>query len=178
MASWLAGNAAGDPGDVATTGSMGIGTNNPLSKLQVDGNDSVDGDLSYQVGIRNSSDAYNTSPKSGVIFVNKFNSSGTMAGMGGIMVGKENSTDGDYGAFLSLHTRANGAGTAEKVRITSNGNVVIGCTGVGANAAKVIGIANGTAPGSSPAGMGQLYVENGALKYRGSNGTITTIANA
>jgi hypothetical protein len=26
--------------------------------------------------------------------------------------------------------------------------------------------------------MGQLYVEAGALKYRGSSGTVTTIANA
>ena len=29
-----------------------------------------------------------------------------------------------------------------------------------------------------PAGVGQLYVESGALKYRGSSGTVTTIANA
>ena len=48
----------------------------------------------------------------------------------------------------------------------------------GTNAAKVIGIGNGVAPTSSPAGMGQLYVESGALKYRGSSGTVTTIANA
>ena len=41
-------------------------------------------------------------------------------------------------------------------------------------AAKVIGMANATAPTSSPAGMGQLYVEGGALKYRGSSGTVTT----
>lgn len=40
----------------------------------------------------------------------------------------------------------------------------------------VIGISNGTAPTTSPAGMGQLYVEGGALKFRGSSGTVTTIA--
>ena len=34
------------------------------------------------------------------------------------------------------------------------------------------------APTTSPAGMGQLYVEAGALKYRGSSGTVTTIAAA
>lgn len=34
------------------------------------------------------------------------------------------------------------------------------------------------APGSNPTNGGQLYVEAGALKYRGSGGTITTIANA
>ncbi len=30
----------------------------------------------------------------------------------------------------------------------------------------------------NPTGGGIIYVENGALKYRGSSGTITTIANA
>lgn len=34
------------------------------------------------------------------------------------------------------------------------------------------------APGSNPSGGGYLYVESGALKYRGSSGTVTTIANA
>ena len=35
-----------------------------------------------------------------------------------------------------------------------------------------------TAPTGNPTGGGYLYVEAGALKYRGSSGTITTIANA
>ena len=37
---------------------------------------------------------------------------------------------------------------------------------------------NSTAPSSNPTGGGYLYVEAGALKYRGSSGTVTTIANA
>lgn len=48
----------------------------------------------------------------------------------------------------------------------------------GTSAAGVIAIANGTAPTTSPAGQGQLYVLNGALVYRGSSGTVTTIALA
>jgi hypothetical protein len=45
--------------------------------------------------------------------------------------------------------------------------------------AGVIGIANaGTVPTSNPSGGGVLYVESGALKFRGSSGTVTTIANA
>lgn len=36
----------------------------------------------------------------------------------------------------------------------------------------------GTAPTSNPSGGGLLYTESGALKYRGSSGTVTTIANA
>lgn len=62
--------------------------------------------------------------------------------------------------------------------VQSNGNIGVGVTAWGTSAVRVIGIANGTAPSSSPAGMGQLYVESGALKYRGSSGTITTLGAA
>lgn len=58
------------------------------------------------------------------------------------------------------------------------GNVGIGTTSFGTSASKVLAMANATAPTTSPAGMGQLYVEGGALKYRGSSGTVTTIAAA
>ena len=68
--------------------------------------------------------------------------------------------------------------SGERLRIDSAGNVGVGVSTFGTSAAKVIGLANATAPTTSPAGMGQLYVEAGALKYRGSSGTVTTIANA
>jgi hypothetical protein len=43
----------------------------------------------------------------------------------------------------------------------------------------VIAIANATvAPTESPTDGGILWVENGAMKYRGSNGTVTVIAPA
>jgi hypothetical protein len=43
----------------------------------------------------------------------------------------------------------------------------------------VIAIANATVASSvNPAGGGILYVEDGALKYRGTNGTVTVIAPA
>jgi len=43
----------------------------------------------------------------------------------------------------------------------------------------VIAIANAiAAPSINPGGGGVLYVEGGALKYRGSKGTVTTIAPA
>lgn len=58
------------------------------------------------------------------------------------------------------------------------GSLGVGVNAWGTGATNVIGIANSTAPSSSPAGMGQVYVESGALKYRGSSGTVTTIAAA
>ena len=71
---------------------------------------------------------------------------------------------------------SNSGGT--RMYLDQSGNVGIGVSTFGTSAANVLGLANATAPSTSPAGMGQLYVESGALKYRGSSGTITTIAAA
>ena len=61
--------------------------------------------------------------------------------------------------------------------LDANGNLLVGLATAGTTAAKTIQIANGTAPTANVTG-GQLYVESGALKFRGSSGTITTIAAA
>jgi hypothetical protein len=99
----------------------------------------------------------------------------------------------DFGIYFRLKTDATGAnryaaitsfdngsgnGARDLVLQDLGGNVGIGVSTFGTSAAKVLGLANATAPSTSPAGMGQLYVEAGALKYRGSSGTVTTIANA
>jgi hypothetical protein len=66
----------------------------------------------------------------------------------------------------------------ERMRIDSSGSVGVGGSSFGSGTL-VIFIANRTAaPTSNPVGGGILYVESGALKYRGSSGTVTTIANA
>jgi hypothetical protein len=73
---------------------------------------------------------------------------------------------------------ANGAITwTQAMTLDALGNLLVGLTAAGTTAAKTIQIANGTAPTANVTG-GQLYVEAGALKYRGSSGTITTLANA
>ena len=89
-------------------------------------------------------------------------------------------TGGASGGFASgLFGVYDFTGSLIRLSIDSLGNIGTGgVTAFGTSAAKVLGLANGTAPTTSPAGMGQLYVEGGALKYRGSAGTVTTIANA
>lgn len=69
-------------------------------------------------------------------------------------------------------------GDIERARFDLNGNFLVGMTARAASAQKTIHLANATAPSGNPSGGGVLYVENGALKYRGSSGTVTTIANA
>jgi hypothetical protein len=65
----------------------------------------------------------------------------------------------------------------QALTLDTSGNLLVGLATAGTTAAKTIQIANGTAPTANVTG-GQLYVESGALKFRGSSGTITTIAAA
>lgn len=52
-------------------------------------------------------------------------------------------------------------------------------TQLGGGSVGAVGIANaGTVPTTNPSGGGVLYAEGGALKWRGSSGTVTTIAPA
>jgi hypothetical protein len=81
------------------------------------------------------------------------------------------------GRLLFFTTNSAGANT-ERMRIDSAGNVLVGMTTIATSSAKTVHIGNGTAPTSNPTAGGVLYVESGALKYRGSSGTVTTIANA
>jgi len=65
------------------------------------------------------------------------------------------------------------------LQLAFNGNVGVNTAAFGTNAAGVLGIANATGvPTAGVSGVGQLYVEAGALKYRGANGTVTVIAPA
>jgi hypothetical protein len=65
----------------------------------------------------------------------------------------------------------------QALTLSAVGNLLLGGTADPASAAKAIVIYNGTAPTGNIAG-GTLYVEAGALKYRGSSGTVTTLAAA
>ena len=64
------------------------------------------------------------------------------------------------------------------VTLSTTTSLSLGTPSLGGGAG-VISIANATtAPTTDPSGGGILYVESGALKFRGSSGTVTTIAPA
>jgi hypothetical protein len=82
------------------------------------------------------------------------------------------------GGRLIFRTTSNAGTVTERLRIDETGNFGFNGTSFGGGT-QVIFIANRTAnPSGNPTGGGILYVEAGALKYRGSSGTTTTIANA
>lgn len=85
------------------------------------------------------------------------------------------STTGTGGLDLLKVTRigsGTGSGVKNMIRLV-NGSTDIFVVNSGA----ICFIANGTAPGT-PSGGGYLYVESGALKYKGSSGTVTTLGAA
>jgi hypothetical protein len=62
--------------------------------------------------------------------------------------------------------------------LDDSGNLLVGMSTAATSSSKTLHLGNATAPSANPSGGGVLYVEGGALKYRGSSGTVTTIANA
>ena len=162
-----------------SSGNLGIGTASPASKLDVNGNGAFSGTLTAtlpsSVGAivaRNSSTTASelaVRPASGKSGWLSFTEE-TVADRW--IVGIKNGNGGLY------FNTGNPSSNTDRMVLDSSGNLGIGTATFGTSAVRVIGIANGTAPTTSPAGMGQLYVEAGALKYRGSSGTVTTIANA
>jgi hypothetical protein len=73
-------------------------------------------------------------------------------------------------------TAGNPISFTQALTLSAAGNLLLGGT-TDPGGAKVLYIANGTVPGT-PTGGGVIYVEAGALKYKGSSGTITTLGAA
>lgn len=76
------------------------------------------------------------------------------------------------GTYLALRTQS------QSIFIYRNGNFYFGASPQAGTGTNSIIIENATAPTSNISTAGQLYVESGALKYRGAAGTVTTIANS
>jgi hypothetical protein len=68
--------------------------------------------------------------------------------------------------------------SAVLAKVASSGNIVAGNMAIATSSVSTIHISNGTIPSANPTGGGVVYVEAGALKYRGSSGTITTLGAA
>jgi len=119
--------AAAEQMRIDQDGNVGIGTSSPAQTLDILAAKITSTDLSSQVLVRDTT-AYNSSPMAGIGFRCKFNTAGSFTNMGGITVGKENATDGNYSGFMKFMTVANGGGVTEQMRIDSSGNVGIGVT--------------------------------------------------
>jgi hypothetical protein len=154
---------------IDASGNVGVGTSNPLAKLDVSNKFRVAPSAAsvQEILAGTQVDSYNANfsllpspatPSTSTIQICAYSP--------------------DVGWRSMIETSNKTSGAPDVLLAKTSGNVGIGVSTFGTSAAKVLGLANATAPTTSPAGMGQLYVEGGALKFRGSSGTVTTIAPA
>ena len=143
--------------NIQTNGRVGIGTVSPSYELEVEDSS---GDAFISIVSPNVDEA-------GIVFGDT-----DLAARGGVIYDNSDNS-------LAFRTDEN----TEKMRIDSAGNVGIGSTLPATLNDKLhvqgnVFIANTSATPTTPTGGGILYVESGALKYRGSSGTITTLGVA
>jgi hypothetical protein len=147
-------------------GNVGIGTTSPGAKLEINGAVAVGG-----TGANGLTIDYNNIVSG---FIGLWSRQATQTAATASLLGNATLTivNAPSGGTVSFRI-----GNGERAAVNGSGLSLGGMT-FGTSAAEVFAMANATAPTTSPAGGGQLYVEAGALKYRGSSGTVTTIANA
>lgn len=150
------------------SGNLGIGTTSPLTRLHA----AISGTGTTNVlTVENSASPINVNDTATISFRHNAAGFAGSATVGSILTGSNN-------VALTLASY-DGTSLGERMRITGGGNIGINTTDQFGGGVKVVGIANATTvPTTNPTGGGVLYVEGGALKYRGSSGTVTTIAAA
>tara|TARA_R110000744_G_scaffold303315_1_gene412057 strand:- start:78 stop:929 length:852 start_codon:yes stop_codon:yes gene_type:complete len=75
-------------------------------------------------------------------------------------------------------TSASTLGSSQKLEIDSNGNFGFNGFSAGSGQGNLFIANTAVAPSGNPVGGGIMYVEGGALKYKGSSGTVTTLGAA
>jgi hypothetical protein len=105
---------------------VGIGTVAPGVALEVWGNTSYAGKVTQLILKDTTAMAADTGGY--MQFSGNYTTVGDQAVYGGIGAFKENSTSGQYGGYLTLTTRTNGSLPAERMRITSSGQVMVNTT--------------------------------------------------
>jgi hypothetical protein len=106
---------------ITSGGNVGIGTSSPLFNLDISG--------ALTSGFANVRIADSASMAAnvggGIALSGKYTTDGVVTDWGFIKGMKDNGTSGDYGGYINFYTRPNGGSFAERMRITSGGNVVI-----------------------------------------------------
>ena len=112
---------------IDSSGNVGIGTTGPGSKLTIVApNQTIAADIGIATIYSNDSQAVDMGGS--IALGGYYIGTSNLAEWASVSGRKENGTSGNYAGYLALSTRANGSDAAERVRITSAGNVGIGTT--------------------------------------------------
>ena len=102
-------------------GNVGIGTSSPNGPLDIIG---ATYDGKYTISLYDSA-AVAADIGGGIYFGGNYTGT-TKTGWAGILGRKDNATSGEYGGYMAFYTRTNGTAPAERMRISSAGNLLIG----------------------------------------------------
>ena len=147
----------------STTNCISIG--NTVSTGQVSGTLAIGGSINFggYLGGGNIAVGYNYT---GGNFVNDAYAFGKASSATTLDIGSS------FSIYINRTTRSFFVNQNSNLVFRTNNTLTSG-THFDANATNTITLHNGTAPTTTIANAGQLYVESGALRYRDSNGTIT-----
>jgi hypothetical protein len=134
--------------NVQSDGKVGIGTTSPDSQLHIEG----DGTETTSLTLKSGDTAQTTSISFVAVSERARITSGYGSGGGG---------------YIQINTDTTQGNDIERMTIGNDGSVFIG---------ELTGFPPVEPPTQSTGGI--LYVSNGALLYKGSNGTVTTLANS
>jgi hypothetical protein len=173
----VTGTAAVERIRITSEGNVGIGTDIPVARLQLNLANAFPGTVLAGSGIGNAgnnfsiitTDAQDQNVGGMITFGGMRNSDATNVGIfGGIRGGKENSTSGNTSGTLGFYTLQSAVAFAERMRITSVGNVGIGTT----NPNALLQVGNGTQAGSNSAGN-KIHIAT-----TGTRSALLTLANS
>jgi hypothetical protein len=130
MAFWTRGSGStSEKLRITSAGQVFIGSTTPTFNTQLN----ITYNQSNYEGLAISSDkVYNGSPQPNLIFGGKYNSAGDYRKQAQLQSIKDNASDGNSSASLVFSTNGNAADVAERMRITSGGQVCINTTSNGA----------------------------------------------
>lgn len=134
---------------------------------------------STQLIVQGSGTRVQATGSTGTASAASFGATGTLSGSTGVQYNttltptiNQTSTAGYTALNVAVTETATGTGTKRLLDLSVGGTSMFNIDNTGD-----VFLANTSAP-STPTGGGYLFVESGALKYKGSSGTVTTIAAA
>jgi len=113
-----------------------------------------------------------------IAFEGKYTSGGAIANFAAIGGLKENSTDNNYSGYLGFYTRSNGSLAAERARIDSSGNLLIGASSFadGSNVFRISGstISSGSSTTGSRTRLEFNSTGSGTVGSISTSGSVTS----
>ena len=153
------------------SGSVGVGTTNPNAKLEVAGAPTtVRASTRPVLVVTDNTTAATSAPLVGINFNTRYFGSNLtdLAFIGG---GKENTTDNNYAGYLVFNTRTHGSSDiAERLRITSTGNIGIGTT----TPSSKLHVHGGAIYNTNAGGVAGIYLDSDNGDISGDYSSIVT----